>query len=92
MNIHAQPNPVMLPEHRDLFYGGGWHVPAKNKRMGTINPSTGESLGEVGLADAEDVDRAVKAAYRGFQTWRALKPLERAKILREAALYPKARS
>jgi betaine-aldehyde dehydrogenase len=85
MNIHAQPNPVRLPEHRDLFYGGGWHVPAKNKRMGTINPSTGESLGEVGLADAEDVDRAVKAAYRGFQTWRALKPLERAKILREAA-------
>ena len=85
MNIHAQPNPVRLPEHRDLFYGGGWHVPAKNKRMGTINPSTGESLGEVGLADAEDVDHAVKAAYRGFQTWRAFKPLERAKILREAA-------
>ena len=47
MNIHAQPNPVTLPEHRDLFYGGSWHVPAKNKRMGTINPSTGESLGEV---------------------------------------------
>jgi betaine-aldehyde dehydrogenase len=86
MNIHAQLNPVRLPEHRDLFYGGGWHVPAKNKRMGTINPSTGESLGEVGLADAEDVDHAVKAAYRGFQTWRAFKPLERAKILREAAL------
>ena len=85
MNIHAQPNPVSLPEHRDLFYGGGWHVPAKNKRMGTINPSTGESLGEVGWGDAEDVDLAVKAAYRGFQTWRALKPLERAKILREAA-------
>ena len=85
MNIHTQPKPVRLPEHRDLFYGGGWHVPAKNKRMGTINPSTGESLGEVGLADAEDVDHAVKAAYRGFQTWRVLKPLERAKILREAA-------
>jgi betaine-aldehyde dehydrogenase len=85
MNIHAQPNSVTLPEHRDLFYGGGWHSPAKNKRMGTINPATGESLGEVGLGDAEDVDLAVKAAYRGFQTWRAMKPLERAKILREAA-------
>jgi betaine-aldehyde dehydrogenase len=85
MNIHAQPNPVRLPEHRDLFYGGGWHVPAKNKRVGTINPSTGESLGEVGWGDAEDVDHAVKAAYRGFRTWRAMKPLERAKILREVA-------
>jgi len=85
MNIHAQPNPIKLPEHRDLFYGGGWHAPAKHTRVGTINPATGESLGEVSWADAEDVDHAVKAAYRGFQTWRSVKPLERAKILREAA-------
>jgi betaine-aldehyde dehydrogenase len=85
MNIHTQPNPVMLPKRRDLFYGGGWHSPVKNKRVGTINPATGESLGEVGWADPADVDHAVKAAYRGFQTWRGVKPLERAKILREAA-------
>ena len=85
MNIHTQPNPVMLPERRDLFYGGGWHSPVKNKRVGTINPATGKSLGEVGWADPADVDHAVKAAYRGFQTWRGVKPLERAKILREAA-------
>jgi betaine-aldehyde dehydrogenase len=86
MNIHAQPSSVTLPQNRDLFYGGNWHVPSKNKRMGTLNPATGESLGEVAWADAADVDHAVKAAYRGFQTWRAVKPLERAKILREAAL------
>jgi betaine-aldehyde dehydrogenase len=85
MNIQSPPNVVKLPEHRDLFYGGGWHAPAKNRRTQTINPATGESLGEVGWADPEDVDRAVKAAYRGFRTWRAMKPLERAKILREAA-------
>jgi betaine-aldehyde dehydrogenase len=85
MNVHAQLNLVELPEHRDLYYGGGWHVPAKNKRVGSVNPATGESLGEVGWGDSEDVDRAVKAAYSGFLTWRAVKPLERAKILREAA-------
>ena len=85
MNVHAQPNVVALPEHRDLFYGGEWHVPVKNKRVGTVNPATGEALGEVAWGDAADVDQAVKAAYRGFQTWRAVKPLERAKILREAA-------
>src|SRR3984885_12775437 len=85
MNVHAQPNVVALPEHRDLFYGGEWHVPIKNKRVGTGNPATGEALGEVAWGDAADVDQVVKAAYRGFQTWRAVKPLERAKILREAA-------
>jgi betaine-aldehyde dehydrogenase len=86
MNNHAQPNSVTLPQSRDLFYGGRWHAPGKRKRMGTLNPATGEPLGEVGWADADDADQAVKAAYRGFQTWRAVKPLERAKILREAAL------
>jgi betaine-aldehyde dehydrogenase len=85
MNVHAQPNSISLPERRDLYYGGGWHQPAKNKRVGTINPSTGESLGEVGWGDADDVDHVVKAAYRGFLTWRAIKPLERAKILRDVA-------
>jgi betaine-aldehyde dehydrogenase len=83
MNIHAQPSSVTLPENRDLFYGGSWHVPSKNERTSTLNPATGEPLGEVGLADADDVDHAVKAAYRGFQAWRAVTPLERAKILRE---------
>jgi betaine-aldehyde dehydrogenase len=85
MNVHAHANLVKLPEHRDLFYGGAWHVPAKNKRVAAVNPATGEPLGEVAWGDADDVDAAVKAAYRGFQTWRAVKPLERAKILREAA-------
>jgi betaine-aldehyde dehydrogenase len=85
MNVHTQSNLVRLPEHRDLFYGGDWHVPAKDRRVGTVNPATGESLGEVGWGDAEDVDQAVRAAYRGFRTWRAVKPLEHAKILRDAA-------
>jgi betaine-aldehyde dehydrogenase len=62
-----------------------WLEALAYKRVGTINPATGDSLGEVGWADPADVDHAVKAAYRGFQTWRGVKPLERAKILREAA-------
>ena len=50
-----------------------------------LQPIDGETLGEVGWGDAQDVDAVVDAAYRGFQVWRATKPLERARILREVA-------
>ena len=44
-----------------------WLEALAYKRVGTINPATGDSLGEVGWADPADVDHAVKAAYRGFR-------------------------
>ncbi|MEP7205851.1 MAG: aldehyde dehydrogenase family protein [Casimicrobiaceae bacterium] len=78
-----RPTP-RLPEHRDVYYGGAWHVPAGGYAP-TYNPGTGESLGEVGVASAADVDAAVEAAHAGFETWRRVLPLERARILRRMA-------
>src|SRR5690349_18270056 len=47
----------------------------------TINPATEEVLSEVALAGPEDVDRAVAAARRAFESWSALPGSERAKYL-----------
>nr|WP_221375551.1 aldehyde dehydrogenase family protein [Actinoplanes polyasparticus] len=47
----------------------------------TINPATEEVLTEVALAAPEDVDRAVAAARRAFQSWSARPGSERAKYL-----------
>src|SRR5689334_24298821 len=47
----------------------------------TINPATEEVLTEVALAGPEDVDRAVAAARRAFESWSALPGSERAKYL-----------
>ena len=47
----------------------------------TVNPATEEVLSEVTVADAEDVDRAVAAARRAFESWSALPGAERAKYL-----------
>jgi betaine-aldehyde dehydrogenase len=74
----------ILPKHRDLYYGGGWHKP-KGGYAETFNPATGESLGVCAEANAEDVDACVRAAQQGFATWRATKPLQRATMLREFA-------
>ena len=81
-----KPAAFVLPTvKRELYYGGAWHKAHSGATQETFNPATGESLGSVSLAEAEDVDAAVKAAYEGFKVWRRMKPLERATVLRKAA-------
>jgi betaine-aldehyde dehydrogenase len=74
-----------LPSQRGLFWAGRWHTPAKAAVLVTNNPSTGEQLGEVLVAGAEEVDLAVGAARAAFPAWAKTPPLERAKRLRQAA-------
>src|SRR5258708_37758827 len=74
-----------LPAHRVVYYGGAWHEPLSGRFADTLNPSTAESLGRVAVAGVADVDAAVAAAPRGFVEWRAVAPLERARILRRIA-------
>jgi betaine-aldehyde dehydrogenase len=74
----------VLPQHRDLYYGGNWHPP-NGGYVQTIDPATGASLGEAAQANASDVDAAVAAAKNAFASWRKTKPLERAAMLRRIA-------
>src|SRR5260370_29933354 len=76
---------LRLPEHDTLFYGGDWHRPTKDAVQDVYSPATGERIARVSLAGKEDVDRAVKAATSGFETWRRTAPLQRGAILREIA-------
>src|SRR6266567_9099733 len=81
----AQNAPLPLPKQRGVHYGGAWHEPASGRYAETLNPSTGKPLGRVAVGDASDVDAAVAAARRGFGQWRAVAPLERARLLRAVA-------
>ncbi len=76
---------AFLPMHRDLYYGGCWHKPAGGYGE-TWNPATGQSLGACADANAEDVNAAVRAAKAGFKAWRAIKPLDRAALMKKIAL------
>jgi phenylacetaldehyde dehydrogenase len=68
---------------KKLFIGGRWVDSASGKQFGVEDPATGESLATVAEAGAEDVDRAVIAARRSFDSgvWRDLPPAERARAL-----------
>jgi betaine-aldehyde dehydrogenase len=46
-----------------------------------IEPATGERLTSIEQATAEDVDRAVRAAHKAFQSWSKTNPRERGRIL-----------
>jgi betaine-aldehyde dehydrogenase len=66
---------------RGFYYGGKWEAPAAGRTFASINPSTGRQLAEVPYADANDVDRAVKAAAKGFAEWRKVGIRDRARCL-----------
>ena len=48
-----------------------------------IEPATGETLAEIEQANADDVDRAVRAAEKAFEPWRRMHPRERGRILQK---------
>jgi betaine-aldehyde dehydrogenase len=75
----------VLPEHRDLYYNGSWHVPLSKRYDETIDPANGRPIASVAHAGAEDVDAAISAAHAAFAAWSKTKPLERAALLRQAA-------
>ncbi|HCP78829.1 MAG: aldehyde dehydrogenase [Pusillimonas sp.] len=76
---------LVLPSHRDLYYGGQWHKPVDANEVEVFAPGTGQSLGKVAVAGNADVDAAVAHAVKGFDTWRNTPPLARARILKQIA-------
>jgi aldehyde dehydrogenase (NAD+) len=66
-----------------LLIDGQWVEGSKS--FDTINPATGEVLTKVAEADASDVDRAVEAARRAFDSkggaWRKMSASERGRLI-----------
>ncbi len=50
-----------------------------------VNPATEEPIAEMVEAGVEELDAAVEAARRAFDTWRAVSPSDRARLLRRLA-------
>ena len=65
---------------------GGEKVSGGGRRtFPVVNPATGETLGELPLAEPADLDRALEVAAEGFKLWRKSTPQERAHVLNGAA-------
>lgn len=58
---------------------------AGRRTHAVVNPATGETIGELPLAEAADLDRALEVAAKGFRIWRTSTPQQRAAVLQGAA-------
>ncbi len=57
-----------LDKPRKMLIDGKWVDAASGKTFATYNPATGEVLAQVAEGDREDIERAVKAARKAFET------------------------
>lgn len=72
-------------QHDLLFIDGQWRKPAADGVSQVYNPASGEVIGQVPLATAEDVERAVAAARSAFPAWAATPATQRASYIRALA-------
>ncbi len=68
-----------------LLINNEWVDAESGKTFPTINPATGEVITQIAEGDKADVDKAVRAARKAFQTWRNVNPAERCALLHKLA-------
>lgn len=75
-----------------LLINGEWCDAASGKTIDVPNPATGKVIGKVAHAGIADLDRALEAAQRGFETWRKVTAYDRAALMRKAAALVRERA
>src|SRR5689334_13120073 len=80
----SNPATASYPDTR-LLINNEWCDAASGKTLDVYNPATGKVIGKVAHAGIPDLDRALAAAQKGFETWRKTPAHERAAIMRKAA-------
>ena len=75
----------MTYANTQLLIDGQWCDAASGKTLPVLNPATAQEIGRVAFAGKADLDRALAATQKGFDTWRKVPAIERCKIMRQAA-------
>lgn len=81
-----RPSPELarwLAKPKHNLIGGKWVPAASGKRFDVLNPADTSLLARVPDSNREDINRAVGAARRAFESgpWRSMTPSERGKLL-----------
>ena len=82
-------------DRKNFYIDGKWVSPAEPKNFKVIDPSNEEICAEISIGGKKDVDKAVSAAKKAFETWafsskdQRLELLEKLYILYKKKLYLK---
>ena len=79
--------PALLSQPLRMLIDGEWVSSQSGARMDVINPSNGQVLVQESLGGAYEVDLAVQAARRAFESgpWSRMRPAERTRLLLKLA-------
>ncbi|MDR2335084.1 MAG: NAD-dependent succinate-semialdehyde dehydrogenase [Burkholderiaceae bacterium] len=75
-----------------LFIDGQWRDASDGKSLAVFNPATGQEIGRVAHANKADMDAALASAQKGFEIWRDMPAIERARTMRRAAALMRERA
>jgi aldehyde dehydrogenase (NAD+) len=82
MEILHDRQAIQMTDLRKFYIDGAWVNPAQGRDFVVINPVTEEATGTISLGGTKDVDKAVAAAKRAFETYSETTPEERLALLR----------
>jgi aldehyde dehydrogenase (NAD+) len=77
---------------RNFYIDGKWVSPAERRDFAVVNPATEEPIATISLGSAADVDRAVAAAKKAFETYSETSVEERLALLQRIIEVYKAKS
>ncbi|GAB1478220.1 NAD-dependent succinate-semialdehyde dehydrogenase [Paracoccaceae bacterium] len=80
-----------MPEYPDLslYIDGAWRKTGHS--LPVVNPATEAVIGQVPVAQKQDLDDALEAAAKGFRIWKATSPRARAEVILRACALMRAR-
>jgi succinate-semialdehyde dehydrogenase/glutarate-semialdehyde dehydrogenase len=78
MDTRAYPNTL-------LYIDGEWRPSRSGRTLAVVNPASGDTIGSLSYAERADLDHALEAAAKGFETWKRISAYERSKLMRKAA-------
>lgn len=85
MTVYAAPGTadsiVTFKDRYENFIGGEWVAPASGEYFEDISPVNGKPFAEVARGNAQDIDKAVDAAWKAFESFKKTSPAERAALL-----------
>jgi aldehyde dehydrogenase (NAD+) len=81
---------TMTYDNRQFYIDGAWVDPVEAKELKVINPATEEVAGVISMGSSKDVDRAVMAARRAFDSYSRTSPAERLALMERILVAYKA--
>jgi len=81
-----------MKDARQFYIDGNWVAPAQPRDFAVINPATEEQIATISLGSAADVDKAVAAAKRAFDSFSETTIEQRRELLARIVAVYKAKS